>query len=46
MRQPLEDHNVTIARASMSLSFPARFNAGSRYEPLSVRIPHQVNIPK
>jgi magnesium chelatase family protein len=25
MRQPLEDHTVTIARASMSLSFPARF---------------------
>lgn len=25
MRQPLEDGNVTIARASMSLSFPARF---------------------
>ena len=25
MRQPLEDGTVTIARASMSLSFPARF---------------------
>jgi magnesium chelatase family protein len=25
MRQPLEDHTVTIARASMSLSFPSRF---------------------
>lgn len=25
MRQPLEDGHVTIARASMSLSFPARF---------------------
>jgi hypothetical protein len=25
MRQPLEDGNVTIARAAMSLSFPARF---------------------
>ena len=25
MRQPLEDGSVTIARASMSLSFPARF---------------------
>ena len=25
MRQPLEDHTVTIARASMSLSVPAGF---------------------
>jgi magnesium chelatase family protein len=37
MRQPLEYHTVTIARASMSLTFPARFmlkrNQG-RYIPL------------
>jgi magnesium chelatase family protein len=25
LRQPLEDHSVTIARSNMSLSFPARF---------------------
>jgi len=25
LRQPLEDHTVTIARAALSLSFPARF---------------------
>ena len=33
MRQPLEDHNVTIARASMSLSFPARFMLAAAINP-------------
>jgi magnesium chelatase family protein len=33
MRQPLEDHNVTIARASMSLSFPARFMLAAAMNP-------------
>jgi magnesium chelatase family protein len=33
MRQPLEDHNVTIARASMTLSFPARFMLAAAMNP-------------
>jgi len=33
MRQPLEDHTVTIARASMSLSFPARFMLSAAMNP-------------
>lgn len=33
LRQPLEDHNVTIARASMSLSFPARFMLAAAMNP-------------
>jgi magnesium chelatase family protein len=33
MRQPLEDGNVTIARASMSLSFPARFMLAAAMNP-------------
>jgi len=33
MRQPLEDHTVTIARASMSLSFPARFMLAGAMNP-------------
>jgi magnesium chelatase family protein len=33
MRQPLEDHAVTIARASMSLSFPARFMLAAAMNP-------------
>src|SRR6201997_305863 len=33
MRQPLEDHSVTIARASMSLSFPSRFMLAAAMNP-------------
>jgi magnesium chelatase family protein len=33
LRQPLEDHTVTIARASMSLSFPARFMLAAAMNP-------------
>ncbi|MDR3792957.1 MAG: YifB family Mg chelatase-like AAA ATPase [Terracidiphilus sp.] len=33
MRQPLEDHTVTIARASMSLCFPARFMLAAAMNP-------------
>jgi magnesium chelatase family protein len=33
MRQPLEDHKVTIARASMSLTFPARFMLAAAMNP-------------
>src|SRR6202012_1228966 len=33
MRQPLEDHTVTIARASMSLSFPAPFMLAAPMNP-------------
>jgi magnesium chelatase family protein len=33
MRQPLEDGNVVIARASMSLSFPARFMLAAAMNP-------------
>lgn len=33
MRQPLEDHTVTIARASMSLNFPARFMLAASMNP-------------
>src|SRR5271169_669275 len=33
MRQPLEDRNVTIARASMSLSFPAAFMLAAAMNP-------------
>jgi magnesium chelatase family protein len=33
MRQPLEDHSVTIARASMSLTFPARFMLAAAMNP-------------
>ena len=33
LRQPLEDHTVTIARASMTLSFPARFMLAAAMNP-------------
>jgi len=33
MRQPLEDHSVTIARASMSPIFPARFMLAAAMNP-------------
>ena len=33
MRQPLEDHTVTIERASMSLTFPARFMLAAAMNP-------------
>jgi len=33
MRQPLEDRNVTITRASMSLSFPAAFMLAAAMNP-------------
>ena len=33
MRQPLGDHTVTIVRASMSLSFPARFMLAAAMNP-------------
>ena len=33
MRQPMEDHTVTIARASMSLTFPARFMLAAAMNP-------------
>ena len=33
MRQPLEDGTVTISRASMSLSFPARFMLAAAMNP-------------
>lgn len=33
MRQPLEDHTVTIARASMTLNFPARFMLAAAMNP-------------
>jgi magnesium chelatase family protein len=33
MRQPLEDGNVTISRASMSLTFPARFMLAAAMNP-------------
>jgi len=33
MRQPLEDHTVTIARASMSLTFPSRFMLAAAMNP-------------
>ncbi len=33
MRQPLEDGNVSIARASMSLNFPARFMLAAAMNP-------------
>jgi magnesium chelatase family protein len=33
MRQPLEDGNVTISRAAMSLSFPARFMLAAAMNP-------------
>jgi magnesium chelatase family protein len=33
LRQPLEDHTVTIARASMSLCFPARFMLAAAMNP-------------
>jgi magnesium chelatase family protein len=33
LRQPLEDHTVTIARASMSLNFPARFMLAAAMNP-------------
>ena len=33
MRQPLEDHTVTIARAAMSLSFPSRFMLAAAMNP-------------
>jgi magnesium chelatase family protein len=33
MRQPLEDHTVTISRASMSLTFPSRFMLAAAMNP-------------
>src|SRR5271168_434760 len=33
LRQPLEDHTVTISRAAMSLSFPARFMLAAAMNP-------------
>ncbi len=33
LRQPLEEHTVTIARASMSLTFPARFMLAAAMNP-------------
>ncbi len=33
LRQPMEDHTVTVARASMSLSFPARFMLAAAMNP-------------
>jgi len=33
MRQPLEDGTVSIARASMSLTFPSRFTLGAAMNP-------------
>jgi magnesium chelatase family protein len=33
MRQPLEDHTITIARASMTLSFPDRFMLAAAMNP-------------
>ena len=38
LRQPLEDGMVTIARAAMSLSFPAQIYAGGGDESLSLRV--------
>ena len=38
LRQPLENHTVTLARANMTLSFPRAFHVGRRHEPLSVRV--------
>ena len=35
LRQPLEDGQVTIARASMALTFPGPFHAGGGDEPVS-----------
>jgi len=40
MRQPLEDHTVTIARASMSLTFPARFMLAAAMNPCPYGYPH------
>ena len=40
MRQPLEDRNVTIARASMSLSFPAAFMLAAAMNPCPCGYPH------
>src|SRR5438270_8548481 len=37
MRQPLEDGNVCIARASMSLTFPARFMLAAAMNPCPCR---------
>ena len=37
LRQPLEDGSVTIARANMTLCFPAELHAGGGDEPLPVR---------
>jgi magnesium chelatase family protein len=33
MRQPLEDGNVTIARASLSVNFPSRFMLAAAMNP-------------
>jgi magnesium chelatase family protein len=38
MRQPLEERRVTIARAQMTLSFPASFILVARLESMSVRL--------
>jgi magnesium chelatase family protein len=40
MRQPLEDGTVTISRASMSLSFPARFMLAAAMNPCPCGYPH------
>ena len=41
LRQPLEDGVVTLSRAAMSLSFPARFMLAGGDEPLSLRSPRR-----
>ncbi len=38
LRQPMEDGAVTIARASMSLTFPARFMLAAAMNPCPVRL--------
>jgi magnesium chelatase family protein len=40
LRQPLEDGNVTIARAAMSLSFPARFMLAAAMNPCPRGLSH------
>ena len=40
LRQPLEDGHVTIARAAMSLSFPARFMLAAAMNPCPRGLAH------